>query len=89
MLQMDYHHDEFQLNTTELDGLKITFRKIELGIRFKTDGDFLTGIGDENSTCKSALITVSTEWTFQKPERNETDEQWSAVFETAIECVTG
>jgi hypothetical protein len=47
------------------------------------------GIGGKNSTCKPALIVVSTEWTFQKPERNETDEQRSAVFETAIECVTG
>jgi hypothetical protein len=32
---------------------------------------------------------VSTEWPFRKPERNGTDEQRSAVFETAIECVTG
>jgi hypothetical protein len=56
---------------------------------FQTDGDFWTGIGDEHSTGKPALVTVSTEWTFRKPERNETDEQWSAVFETAIECVTG
>jgi hypothetical protein len=86
---MDYHHDEFQLNTTKPDGLKITFRKIKPDIHFKTDDDFLTGIGDEHSTGKSALITVSTEWTFRKPERNETDEQRSAVFETAIECVTG
>jgi len=86
---MDYHHDEFQSYATETDGLWITFRKIEPGIYFKTDGDFLTGICDEHSTRISALITVSTEWTFQKPERNETDEQWSAVFETAIECVTG
>jgi hypothetical protein len=31
---------------------------------------------------------VSTEWTFRKPERNGTNEQRSAVFETAIECVT-
>ncbi len=36
-----------------------------------------------------ALITVSTGWPFQKSERNETNEQRSAVFETAIECVTG
>ena len=56
---------------------------------FQTDGDFLTGIDGENSTDKSTLITVSTEWPFRKPERNETDEQRSAVFETAIECVTG
>jgi ATPase subunit of ABC transporter with duplicated ATPase domains len=55
----------------------------------KTDGDFRTGIGGENSTGKSTLITVSTEWPFPKPERNETDEQRSAVLETAIECVTG
>ena len=36
-----------------------------------------------------ALITVSTGWPFQKSERNGADVQWSVVFETAIECVTG
>ena len=86
---MDYHHDEFQSYATERMFYESRLGKIEPGIHFKTDDDFLTGIGDENSICKSTLITVSTEWTFRKPERNETDEQWSAVFETAIECVTG
>ena len=36
-----------------------------------------------------ALITVSTGWPSQKSERNGADVQWSVVFETAIECVTG
>ncbi len=47
---MDYHHDEFQSYATERMFYESRLGTVEPDIRFKTDGDFLTGIDDEIST---------------------------------------
>ena len=84
----ELHLDEFQPDATEPDSFLIIFGKIEPAYVSKPMVIFQMELV-MNIQPATGIDYVSTEWPFRKPERNETDEQRSAVFETAIECVTG